>query len=245
VGGILNNATFARDEALAPGGITSVFGEQFAAAGTLALAPGDPLPTALGGVRVLVNDQPAPLYFVSYGQINFQLPFSLSPGEAVIRVEREGQRGNGATVAIVQRAPRVLVWPIAGNYGIAVNSDGTLPLPNGTRLGNFTGRPARAGDTLVIYAIGLGPTTPAVNSGAGSPSSPLARVEPTPTFSIGARGPLGGFNVTPIFAGLSPGFVGLYQINVTLPAGIPTGDSIPAALDIAGIPSNIFRLAVQ
>lgn len=244
-GGVLNNATFARDEALAAGGITSLFGEQFTAPGAaLSLASGAPLPTSLGGARVLVNDRAVPLYFVSYGQINFQLPFDLPVGEAVIRVEREGQRGNGVSVNVVSRQPRVLLWPIAGEYGIAVNADGTIPLPNGTNLGSFRGRPARAGDTLVIYAIGLGPTNPGALTGEASPSGPLAQVENT-TVVVGARGPFGGLNATPLFAGLSPGFVGLYQINVTLPQGIPAGDSIPVSLDVQGVASNTFRIAVQ
>ena len=244
-GGVLNNATFARDEAVALGGITSVFGDQFTAPGAaLSLASGAPLPTTLGGVRVLVNDRPAPIYFVSYNQINFQMPTDVATGDATVRVERDGQRGNAVSVGVVQRQPRVLIWPIAGSYGIAVNSDGTLPLPTGTNLGSFRGRPARAGDTLVIYAIGLGPTNPQVASGTAAPSGPLARVDGV-TVVVGARGPFGGINIDPLFAGLSPGFVGLYQINVTLPQGIPTGDSIPVSLDVAGSASNIFRIAVQ
>jgi len=243
IGGVLNNATFARDEALAPGGITSVFGEQFTAPGAdLALSSGAPLPTTLGGARVLVNGVPAPLYFVSYGQINFQMPFNLTPGEAVIRVERAGAQGNGASVAVVQRAPRVLIWPIAGNYGIVVNGDGTLPLPAGTTLGSFQGRPARAGDALVIYAIGLGQTDPPVTTGAASPADPLGRVAGTKVI-FGARGPFGA-GLDPIYAGLSPGFVGLYQVNVVVPSGLATG-AVDVTLDVDGTNSNTFKIQMQ
>ena len=243
IGGVLNNATFGADEPLAPGGITSVFGEQFTAPGAaLSLAAGAPLPTTLGGARVLVNDRPVPIYFVSYGQINFQLPFDLTPGEATIRVERDGARGNGASIAIVERSPRVLIWPIAGNYGIVVNNDGTLPLPNGTRLGAFSGRPARAGDALVIYAIGLGQTEPAVQTGVASPADPLGRVAAT-TVAFGARGPFGS-GADPIYAGLSPGFVGLYQINVLVPDGLQPGN-VDVSLDVNGKASNTFRIVVQ
>lgn len=243
IGGVLNNATYATNESLAPGGITSVFGEQFTAPGApLSLAPGAPLPTTLGGVRVLVNEVPAPLYFVSAGQINFQIPFNVSPGEVIVRVERDGTRGNAASVGIVNRAPRVLIWPIAGNYGIAVNSDGTLPLPAGTTLGSFSGRPARAGDALVIYAIGLGPTNPGVGTGVASPADPLARVDNT-IVNFGVRGPFGG-GVDPLYAGLAPGFVGLYQINVIVPGGLAAGP-VDMSLDVDGALSNTFRIQVQ
>jgi uncharacterized protein (TIGR03437 family) len=191
---------------------------------------------------VLVNDVPAPLYFVSYGQINFQMPFGLSAGEAVIRVERAGTRGNGASVRVAERSPRVLIWPIAGNYGIAVNSDGTLPLPEGTTLGSFRGRPARAGDALVIYAIGLGPADPPVATGAASPAGPLAVVANTKV-TFGARGPFTS-GVEPIFAGLSPGFVGLYQINVVVPPDLGSGP-VDVTVDVDGTNSNSFRIQVQ
>ena len=242
-GGVLNNATFGLGEALAPGGITSLFGDQFTAPGAaLSLAAGAPLPTTLGGVRVLVNDRAAPLYFVSTGQINFQMPFDLTPGEVTVRVEREGTRGNAASAAIVDRSPRVLIWPIAGNYGIVVNNDGTLTLPLGTRLGSFTGRPAKAGDALVIYAVGLGQTDPPVQTGVASPSGPLARVNGT-TVIFGARGPFGG-NAEPIYAGLSPGFVGLYQVNVVVPTGLLPGN-LDVSLDVDGAASNTFRIVVE
>lgn len=243
--GVLNNATFAAGEPLAPGDVTSVFGDQFAAPGaTIVVAPGlPPLPTTLGGARVLVNDRAAPLYYVTGGQIAFQMPFDLAPGEAIVRVERDGARGNASSVVIARRVPRVLIWNIPGNYGIVVNSDGTLPLPAGTTLGTFSGRPARPGDALVIYAIGLGPTNPGVATGQGSPvAEPLARV-PNTVVNFGARGPFGG-GTDPLYAGLAPGFVGLYQINVVVPSGLPSGP-VDVSLDVDGSLSNTFRIQMQ
>ena len=231
---VLNNATFELGEAIAPGDITAVFGEQFILGDPVA-ASSLPLGQTLGGVRVLVNGQPVPVYYVSYGQINFQMPYSLAPGEATIRVERGGQAGNTATVQIATRAPRLLRLGI-GDYGIAVNQDGTFPIP---ATPGIPTRPAVAGDVLVFYAIGLGPTTPLVADGAASPESPLATV-PNAKFFVNGSSIDEGVAVTPIFTGLTPRFVGLYQINVELPVGINIGpNSVQLRVD------NIFSNRVQ
>lgn len=244
VGNVLNIGTYGRGEALAPGGATAVFGEQFVTAGTQPAAPTAlPLPTTLGTVQVFVNDRAAPLYYVSYEQINFQIPFETQPGTARVRVDRGSQRGNTVSVEIAPRAPRIMTY--FGDYGIVVNAtDNTLAIP--TRFGVPNGKPAKAGDVLVIYAVGLGQTSPAVQSGVASPSEePLARLDPVPGVTFGRRGPFGSVVGIPFFAGLAPGFVGLYQINVILPEGAPIGDDVVIALDMEGIGSNAARIAIQ
>lgn len=238
--GAVNNATFESGEPLAQGVIAAVFGEQF----TFKDPPppvGPPLADELGGVRVLVNDRPAPLYYVSYGQINFQVPYDASPGEAVVRVERDGQRGNPISAAVTSSYPRLLRLGI-GDYGIIVNQDGSFPIPV---TPGIPSRPARAGDALVIYAIGFGPTTPAVASGAGAPLDPLARIEP-PFVAYFGGGSLGaGAMVEPLYLGLTPNFVGLYQINVIVPPDAPTGDHVRLTVQRGGFGSNPVQLAIQ
>ena len=244
VGNVLNIGTYGRSEPLAPGGATAVFGEQFVAAGTQPASPSAlPLPTELGGVRVFVNDVAAPLYYTSYDQVNFQIPFETTPGLARVRVDRGAQRGNTVSVDVQARAPRIMTY--FGDYGIVVNgNDGTLVLPRSFNVPN--GKPARAGEVLVIYAIGLGATSPTVASGVGSPATePLARLDPVPSVTFGRRGPFNQVSATPFFAGLAPGFVGLYQINVIVPENVPVGDDIPIALDLEGVGSNAARIAIQ
>jgi uncharacterized protein (TIGR03437 family) len=242
-GGVVNNATFAREDQLGRGTIAAVFGEQFLFTDPVA-ATSLPLQQTLGGVRVLVNGAAAPVYFVSYGQINFQIPFDAAEGLATVVVESGGQRSNPVAVPIANRAPRVLRLGI-GDYGILVNQDGTFPLPASAGLGSAA-RPARAGDTLVIYAIGLGPTNPVVASGAAAPSSPLARVEPTPSVIIGSTSISQNEAITPLFVGLTPGFVGLYQINVTLPVSVERGNEVPMFLNMGeNVFSNRVTLAIQ
>ncbi len=242
VGGILNNATFAANESLGVGAIAAVFGEFFA--DNLYFAPGAPLPTTLGGVRVLVNGVAAPLYFVSPGQINFQLPFETLGGDAVVQVERAGAVGNKASVGVAAQAGRILVWP-GLRHGIIVNADGTLPLPASIKLGTYVSKPVRPGDTLVIYAIGFGQTTPAVATGAASPTSPLAQLSGV-VVRFGIPGLFdSSIPVQAQFAGLTPGFVGLYQINVQVPQGIPTQDEYDLSIEYNNQPSNRVKIATQ
>ncbi len=242
VGGILNNANFARNDSLGVGTIAAVFGEFLA--GSLASAPGAPLPTTLGGVRVLVNGTAAPLYFVSPGQINFQVPLEATGGDAIVQIERDGRVGNRASVNIVSQAGRILVWP-GLRYGIIVNSDGTLPLPASVRLGTFQSKPARPGDVLVIYAIGFGQTNPPVASGTASPTSPLAQLSGV-LVRFGVPGIFdSSIAVEPQFAGLTPGFVGLFQINVQVPAGIQAQNDYDVSIEYNNQPTNRVWIATQ
>ena len=245
VGSVLNIGTYARGETLAQGGATAIFGEQFVPLGTAAAgAEATPYPRSISGVQVLVNNVPAPLYYVSYDQVNFLIPYETPVGDAVIRVDRAGQRGNSVSVTIERRVPRIMLFSsFPGDYGIIVNaSRGGYPLP--TSLGVPGGAPAKPGDVLVIYAIGLGATNPPVPSGEGSPSSPLASVQPNPVVVFGTPGPFSLLTAEPFFAGLVPGFMGLYQINVVVPVGAPVGNSIPISLGVESFTSNSARIAL-
>ncbi len=239
-GGVVNNATFVPG-AVSPGDIVAIFGGQFSS-----IAPGGgsvvPLVTTLNGTRVYVNNVPAPLYYTSSTQIDFQIPYETAPGQALVSVERDGQRGNTVSITVQPFAPKLLQFG-PQNYGIIVNQDGSIVAPVGAAPGSH---PAKIGDALTIYAIGLGATTPAVPTGAGAPAAePLARVVPTPSVLFG-----GGFvtetmgNV--LFAGLTPNFVGLYQINVVVPPNLPTtGVLIPVTLSLnGGMNSNSVYIAL-
>jgi len=239
-GGAVNNATFARDDPIAQGGIVALFGEQFSrqdpASGTRI-----PLVQQLGGATVFVNDRPTPLYYSSYGQMNFQMPFEIPPGEALVRVEREGERGNTITVRVSDREPRILRLGIE-DYGIVVNTDGSFPIPAPVAAQyGLPGHPAKAGDALVMYLIGMGQTQPPVATGAGAPADPLAWVQPQP------RVVFGGTKDTDVFyAGMTPFFVGLYQVNVYVPQKPPKGDAVSVALAVdSTVISNKVHIAIQ
>ena len=97
--------------------------------------------------------------------------------------------------------------------------------PDGTPVDSK--KPAGAGDILVVYANGLGPVSPSVATGAQAPS-PAATTTSSPTVTIG------GVNAEVQFSGLTPGLVGLYQINVKIPAGVTTGAATPVVVQIGG-----------
>jgi uncharacterized protein (TIGR03437 family) len=233
-GGVVNNGTFAGGEPLAQGDIAAVFGVQFdydAPQGATNL----PLLTTMDGIQVLVNGVAAPVYYVSAGQINFEIPINAATGDGTIQVVRNGTPGNLIYVDINAQVPRFILY---GNYGIITTPDGALT--------GIPANPVKPGDTVVVYALGLGPTTSPVPSGAASPSSPLAVVPGTTKVCFGVETPF--FQApcaTAFFSGLTPNYVGLYQINVTIPAGVTSGNSTMSLLLVDNVESTAVQLAVQ
>lgn len=237
--GVLDNALFAAGDPVAPGGIVALFGEQLA--DSVAQAQSLPLGDSLGGASVTVNGVPAPIYYASPGQLNFVIPYATAAGTAVVQVQRGSQTGNSVSIHVKPAVPRLLPLGI-DDYGIAVLGD-TLTFAIPTTAG-IASRPAQAGtDTVVFYALGLGDTNPFVIDGQ---ASPLAQIPPA-RFVIGESIlPGTGVTVTPAYAGLTPGSVGLYQINVAIPSNAPRGDAVPVYLDMGGgVVSNRVDIAIQ
>lgn len=237
--GVVDDAIFAAGDAVAPGDIVALFGDQlFFSAGTT--GSGTPLGTTIGTTQVTVNGAPAPLFYASYGQINFQVPTTVSPGVAQVQVTCDGLQSNIVSLNIASRAPRLLQIGV-GTYGAIENTDYSIPMPVGSFPGVNT-HPAHVGDTLTIYAIGLGTTSPAASTGTPSPSSPLPSLVSTPTVYFGD---FVSTAATPLYAGLTPGYVGLYQVNVTIPDGVPTGNVDVRITFPDGTYSNAVQIAVQ
>jgi uncharacterized protein (TIGR03437 family) len=209
--GIVNAASFAPvTNSVAPGEYVALFGSGLAAA--TVVAPSFPLQTTLGGVQVMVNSKPAPIYFVSSGQINFLMPFSTPTYSfATIQVSNNGTTSNPITVYTATSAPGVLTQTGNGVGPAKVTHlDGSLVTANS---------PAKAGETLVLYSIGLGAVSPAVSDGAAAPGNPLSKVVDTNVF-VELSDTNGNFySTTLLFAGLTPGFPNLYQLNFTMPSG--------------------------
>ncbi len=230
-GGVVNNADFAAGEELPRGGIVSVFGRQLVFQ-PLTEAEDVPLPAELAGTKVFLNGVETPLYFVLYDQIAFQIPYDAAPGEGLVQVVRDGQSGNAVSVSIAGRVPRILTF--LGNFAIAVKPDGDFAIP---------GTPARPGDVLVIFAIGFGQTNPNAQTGAGASADPLQWIDPLPLVRFG--GGILPVTATPAFVGLTPGFVGLYQINVQIPGNAPRGDRVPLTVEGPGYSSTPADIAIQ
>jgi len=234
-GGVVNNGTFGGGESLAQGDIAALFGDQFTY-GDPQQATALPLPTILSGTQVLVNGTPAPVYYVSPGQINFEIPIDAATDDATVQVIRNGQMGNIAYLNIKPSVPRFITN--GAPYAIMTTPDGTLT--------GIPTHPVKAGDVVVIYTIGLGPTTPVVPSGTASPGNPLAVIDVNATQAcFGVPTPFSPIPcVTPQFVGLSPGFVGLYQVNLAIPDGLSSGN-VPFSFSVNGTASDVVLLAVQ
>ena len=252
VGGAVNNATFIPGETVAAGDIMAVFGSQFLYSQDPVFAANVPLPTTLGTTsttQVLVNGVAAPLYFASYGQIDFQMPENVPAGMATVQIVRDSKPGNLISVQVAANRPRILPFSY-GNYGIIENATEkgfAVSQAAGKALGLPVVNPAKAGvDFLTIYAIGLGPTSPIVASGTAAPSTPLANVVLPTVVTFTTTNPFNSpVNATPSFVGLAPGFVGLYQVNVQVPVNSPKGDSVGIFLVNGGQISNTVNIAVN
>jgi uncharacterized protein (TIGR03437 family) len=199
--GVVDGAGFTPLRPLAPGGIISLFGSNFAADALGASAV--PLPTALGGVSVRLSGADIPLYFVGAGQINAQMPVSAQPGNRAVIVVRAGGRLTAPQGFLVAQA----------QPGIFKSGDFAAVLDSEYRPINAQ-NPARPGDTVQIFATGLGLTDPPASTGELPP--PFTNVQAPVTVTIG------GVEMPVSYQGLAPGYVGLYQVNAVLPE-MPAG----------------------
>lgn len=235
-GGVLNGASFAKGQAVAAGSLVSIFGTNLAA-GT-AQADTIPLSTKLGNVTVTFNGASAPLLFVNGGQINAQLPWEIADGPAQVVVNNNGTSSAPATFQ-VGPSPGIFAF---GSQAIAYgNSDGLLAAAPGA-INGLTTHPAKIGDetTLVILATGLGPVNPPVQTGNNVTDGQLHQTLNTPTVLVG------GVPAAVKFSGMTPQFVGVYQINIVIAPGTPTGNAIPLQLQMNGITTtNQVTIAVS
>jgi uncharacterized protein (TIGR03437 family) len=195
---------------ISPGEFVSLFGSGLASSN--ALASSLPLPTNLGNVQVKVDGISAPVDYVSPNQINFLVPFGISTlgygVPATIEVINNNQTSNVVTEYVHQVNPGVFTNPPGGiNIGAILHQDGITPVTEAN--------PAALGETVEIFASGLGVVFPPNPDGAAGPASSST----TNTVTV----EIGGVSGTLQFAGLAPGFAGLYQINVTVPSTAATG----------------------
>jgi len=225
---VVSAAALTSYQAIAPGAFLSIFGTRLA--DNVATADKTPLPPQLGNASVIIAGQIAPLQFVSPGQINALAPVGLTPNtiQQVI-VQRGLTYSLPAPVDVAPAQPGTFM---SGGFGIAVayRSDGTAPFLVSPA------NPARAGDVLVVYCSGLGQTNPPAVDGqpaAGGPTNDPVTAT------------IGGQSAPVAYAGLVAGFVGLYQVNLTVPGGVPTGDSVPLTLSVSGQTSPPALLSIH
>jgi uncharacterized protein (TIGR03437 family) len=242
--GAVNGANFSPVQPLGLGVIASAFG--FHLSDVTANVTETPLPTSFEEVKVLINGVAAPIFFVSFGQVNFLVPFELAVGDTTVQVMRGDAMSGRISATVDVRSPGIFRLGIR-EYGIITNfsQGGNFPLPTdvGTAF-NLPAAPARGGDVLIIWATGLGSVTPAVPSGEVAPFDPLSQADVWPVVKFGI--PIFAPTIDPAFVGLSPGSVALFQVNVALPEGLGANDRLPVALFFPdGAQSNTVEIAVE
>lgn len=214
----INNVVSAADgvSAPAPGGLIEILGNQFSPTN---LATNEiPLPTALGNSCVTINGQPLPLIFVSQGQINAQMP-AQAEGSVVVQVLTPGGTSDNFNLTVPPTSPAIFLTGVAG----PVTNIPTVVRNVNNQLVTDS-NPVQRGDNLTIYLTGCGQTSPAVTDGSAAPMNPLSMVVTSPVVT------LGGVTLNTTFGGLTPGSVGLCQINVSVPANVPEGLSVPLTI---------------
>ncbi len=212
---IVNAADFSLP--VAPGGLISLFGTNLSP--VTASSQSTPLPTILGNSCLTVNGQPVPMIYVSASQVNAQIPYA-SDGNTTVVLRSPGGVSDNYNMTISPAAPSVFRAQLAGASTltpVVIRADNNqLVTPS---------NPIHHGDTLVIYATGLGRTNPAVDSGSPAPADPPALLVVQPAVT------LGGVPLDIAYAGLTPGQVGVYQINVVVKNKVSPGWTVPLVID--------------
>lgn len=216
--------------AIAPGSIVSIFGSGLAGA-VLQVSPTGALPASLFDASVTFNNISAPLYYVSPTQIDAQVPFELTPGPVTVQVWRNLAVSASQVVNLLPAAPAILTVNQQGTgAGLVFHAaDSTLVT---------AASPAKVGETLFIYCTGLGALKTPLKSGQLPPSPPPDTVN-TPQVTIG------GVTALPALSGAAPGYVGLYQLGVQVPANTAKGNTVAVTLAVGEVSSNAVTIAVQ
>jgi uncharacterized protein (TIGR03437 family) len=232
---MVSAASFAPYAPVAPGGMVAVFGSKLA--GAQQSAPSLPLPIRLSGAEVSAASLSLPLLFAgelpAFSQINGQLPYNLPVNVTTpVAVRAPGGLAFGE-IAVVPAQPSVFTVNQSGSgQGIIVHGDNLALIADAQS-------PVERGRVVVIYCEGLGATQPTAGAGQASPTDQLARVIAPVTVDIG------GIPAVVSFAGLTPGFAGLYQINVTVPESAQPGSTVPVVITASGNRSRPVTIAVR
>lgn len=230
-GGIVDGANFTSGRAVAPGSYVTIFGSGLSDytdfASYLPLPLSIDLATVSFDVASANISVPGHLLYVSPGQVNVQVPWELQgQTSAQVKMTIDFSFGNVVTLSLASYSP--------GFFEFAPGAVAALDASN--RPINAT-NPAVPGQTIQIFANGLGPVTNQPASGSPALADPLSKTTATPTVTIG------GLAAPVSFAGLAPGYPGLYQVNAVVPA-LGAGDHT-VTLSIGGVAAKNSAIQVQ
>ena len=218
------NAASGQAGVTAPGAIISIY--DLGLAQTTLSAAALPLPSTLAGATVTVNGLTAPIFYASPVQINAQVPFQVPAGSATVVVKLGGNVVGSSGITVQNVAPGLFLS--SGGQAAALNQDGSANSPS---------NPAVAGSVISVFLTGLGPVDHGVATGAAASANPLSQVSGNVSASIG------GQSAQVTFAGLAPGFAGLYQVNIRVPQ-VPAG-SEALQVEVNGAASNSGEISLR
>jgi uncharacterized protein (TIGR03437 family) len=248
----VNAASFGN--AAAPGAILAAFGSGIPVSSNIGVAAqSTPLPKELSAISIRVNGVTAPLFFagVTGGsgafQINYQLPYETAPGMALVEVLYNGNPVTSEFLSVAASAPGIFTANASGKgQAVAQNQDFSF---NGDSSQIPSAKPAARGSVLILYANGQGgqfvefssrQPLDAPSSGDIAPfDGRLFVTRETPTVTIG------GVAAGVEFSGLTPGLVGLWQLNLRIPTNVPVGNAVPLVINLGGRASATTTVAVN
>ena len=211
--------------ALAPGTLVQISGTALSSGNSSAMAP---LPNSLSGTSVVIGGLPAALSSATPGLLTAEIPTALAPGmQYQVIVSANGALTTPMTIQLSGTDP-----------GVSTGMGGLLTAYHASGMAISESSPAAPGETIILLAAGLGLTDTPVGDGIAGPSAPLANALDMPAVTINNEA------AVIAFAGLQPGAVGLYQVNVQVPADAANGD-LTLILSQDGNPSNSAILPVK
>jgi uncharacterized protein (TIGR03437 family) len=215
-------------------------------------APSVPLPTALAGRELVINDDSkAPLLYFSPKQVNFLFPSKIPVGlqRVAVRVANTGELIAGGSVSVATYSPGFFTQEQSGHgQAAALNQDNTR---------NSASNPAKLGSVVQLFGTGQGPLSVAVADGQPAPANALTQAKPTadantclnhqPSLCVALGGSGGGAALAEIqYSGLAPGLIGVWQLNIKLPTNGLLGNTVSVRALIGGSnQSNLVTIAVK
>lgn len=241
--GVISASAYGAFPAIAPGSWIEIYGINLATTPVANWTSGEftnnVAPTAVGGTTVTVGGLPAFIDYVSPGQVNAQVPSGVAPGTQPVVVTTAGGSSTAYMITVNPTEPGLLAPSsfVLNNqqYAVALFA-GTLTYAFPGTLPGITAKRANVGDNLTLYGVGFGPVTP--NIPAGEIASQTSALSSLQVY-------IGGVPASVTYAGLAPGYVGLYQINIVVPS-VPASDTLPLTFSLNGAPgSQTLLISVQ
>jgi len=227
--GVQNAAGDTPQPGVAPGSAISIYGANLASA--VATGPDSPLVQTLNGTVVQAANRLLPLFFVSPGQINAELPADFTEGPQTLTVSAQGQPDVHASFTVVRNAPGIFQQMVNGqSFAVALHEDGSAVTLDS---------PAHHGELLTVYGTGFGPTDPIRPVGFAVPQTPPFPLLDTASVLVGAT----VFPAENAFA--VPGRVAVDAVQFRLADGAPTATNAQLSVTVNGQQSNSALLPVQ